>query len=228
MIRMSVKGLIRYMEGDEVAKRRVLTEFKFPDEGKAASSYYREATPAICQCVTGKISSMQMLARAEILVREAESAPPTRRARLRHNARAIVDFHEHFGDMSLQGGQSQRLSYVQGGVRVAVHPELWFVQRGEQHLLKLELGTESLSTDALQTLAQLLYHAASQAGLALAPRQVGVLEVATGKIHRGKRVGPRLERRLAAALENIEAIWPSIKKPTRVARRRPSAASPII
>jgi hypothetical protein len=42
-----------------------------------------------------------------------------------------------------------------------------------------------------------------------------VLEVASGEIHRGRRIGQRLEARITAALENIEAMWPSIRRPPR-------------
>lgn len=228
MIAINAKGLIKYMEADDAKKRAVLADFKFPEVDKAPTRYYREAQPAIWQCLAGKITRGQMLARAEALTKEAMATTAARRTRLNHNARAIVEFDEHFGDRGLRAEPSHRLYFVHGGVRVGVHPELWVVERAEQHVLKLELGTESLSEGALGTLAQLIYHAAVQSGWTLEARQTGVVQVATGEIHRGKRIGPRLERRIAAALENIEAIWPSITRPARATKVRAAAPSTIM
>jgi hypothetical protein len=220
MIAINVKGLIKYMEADDAQKRGILADYKFPDVGKAPIRYYRDAHPAIWQCLAGKITRGQMLARGEALTKEAMVATVARRARLNHNARAIIEFDEHFGDRGLRAEPSHRLYFAQGGVRVGVHPELWVYERDERHILKLELGTESLSDRALATLAQLVYHAAVQSGWEIDPRQAGIVQVATGEVHRGKRIGPRLEHRIAAALENIEAIWPSITRPTRAGKDR--------
>lgn len=227
MIEISAKGLIKYMEGDDAQRRRVLADFKFPDVGKAPRSYYRDALAAIKQCLGRKISRAQMLARAETLTTEAVGTIPARRLRLMHNARAIIAFDESFGDRGLSAGTSHRLSYVQAGVKVAVHPELWIVERNQQHVLKLELASEPLPSRALETLAQLIYHGAKQHDLDVTPRQVGVLEVATGEIHRGRRIGPRLEARISAALENIEAMWPSIKRPPPATRSRMAEGTPL-
>lgn len=215
MIEISAKGLIKYMEGDDVQRRRVLAAFKFPEVGKAPRTYYRDAIPAIRQHLQGTLTKAQMLARAEALVKEAATSTGGRHTRLMHNARGIIAFDEHFGDRGFRAMTSHRLSYVQGNVKVAVHPELWVMERNEQQIFKLELATEALSSRALETLAQLIYHAAMQHEVPISPKQAGVLEVATGEIHRGKKIGPRLGSRIAAALENIEALWPSIKRPPR-------------
>lgn len=83
------------------------------------------------------------------------------------------------------------------------------------HIFKFEFGTEPLSPDALSIMAQIICHAARQRDIDVSGRQVGVLELASGMIHTGKRIGVRLERRIAAALENIEALWPTIVRPTK-------------
>src|SRR5882724_3655113 len=124
MIDISAKGLIKFMDGDDAQRRKVLAAFKYPDVGKAPRSYYRDAIPAIRQCLVGTITREQMLARATALTKEASTAIGARHTRLMHNARAIVEFDEKFGDRGFRGGPSHRLSYVQRNVKVAVHPEL--------------------------------------------------------------------------------------------------------
>lgn len=213
MININATGLIKFMEGDDAQRRRVLAAFKYPEVGKAPRSYYREAIPAIRQCLAGTITRVQMLARADALVKEASTASGGRHTRLMHNARGIVSFDEHFGDRGFRAGTSHRLSYVQGSVRIAVHPELWIFERNQQHILKLVLAAEAMAPRALEVLAQLIYHAAVQSEVDITPKYVGVIEVATGEIHRGRRISRRLESRIAAAIENIEALWPSIKRP---------------
>jgi hypothetical protein len=179
------------MEGDDAQRRRVLAAFKYPEVGKAPRSYYREAIPAIRRCLAGAITRAQMLARAAALAKEASSASGGRHARLMHNARGIVSFDEHFGNRGFRSGTSHRLAYTQGGVRIAVHPELWIFERNQQHILKLELAAEPMAARALEVLAQLIYHAAVQNDVDTTPKQVGVIEVATGEIHRGRRIGRR-------------------------------------
>lgn len=215
MIDLSVKGLVQFMTGDDAQRRRVLAAFKFPDIGKPLRTYYREAIPTIRSCVAGEITRVQLLNRADAITKEAARATGGRRTRLNHNARAIVEYDEKFGDRGFRGVSSRRLSYVQGGVKVAIQPELWVHERNELHIFKLELGTEPLSPDALSIMAQIICHAARQRGIDVSGRQVAVLELASGMIHIGKRIGVRLERRIAAALENIEALWPTIVRPTK-------------
>lgn len=212
MIKISVKGLIKFMEGDDAQRRRDLAAFKYPEVGKAPASYYREAIPAIRQCLAGTITRAQMLESAEALVKAAATAASRRRTRLMHNARGIIiSFDEKFGDRGFRTVTSHRLSYTQRGVRVAVHPELWIFERNQQQILKLELAAEPMNKRALEILAQLIYQAAVQNAVDVTPKQIGIMEVATGEIHRGRRIGPRLESRIAAAIDNIEALWPSIR-----------------
>lgn len=212
MIDLNVKGLVQFMAGDDAQRRRVLAAFKFPDVGKPLRTYYREAIPAIRTCVAGEITRVEMLNRADALTKEAAHASRGRRTRLNHNARAIIEYDEKFGDREFRGVRSQRLSYTQGEVKIAVHPELWVLERSQLNIFKLELTTEPLLGDALSIMAQIIYHAARQRGVDVSGRQVGIIELASGEVHVGKRIGVRLERRIAAALENIEALWPTITR----------------
>jgi len=218
MIRTSVKGVIKFMESDDAQRRRVLAAFKYAEAGRAPRSYYREAIPAIRQCLAGAITRPQMRARADALRHEASTSSGGRHTRLMHNARGILSFDENFGGRGFRAATSHRLSYVQGGVRIAVHPELWVFDGDEEFILKLELAVAPLDGCALQILAQLIYQATVQNALDITPDHIGIMEVAAGKIHRGRRIGPRLESRIAAALENIEALWPSIKRPAMNSR----------
>ena len=214
MIEINVKGLVQFMLGDDVRRRSVLAAFKFPEVAQAPRRYYREALPTIRALVTGEISLLQMTNRADILTKEAAAAPGGRQVRLLHNARAIIEFAEKFGNRGFTGERPQRLSYLHGNVKVAVHPELWVREKHQLRILKLELGAEGLEQRFINTMAQLIFHAARQHNLEIAPSQAGVLELASGEVFTAKRFGTRLENRVNAAIENIEALWPTIKRRT--------------
>jgi hypothetical protein len=49
VIRISVKGLAKFIEGGPSAQRRVLREYKYPDEDEPSAMrlYYRDATDRI-------------------------------------------------------------------------------------------------------------------------------------------------------------------------------------
>ncbi len=164
MIKISLKGLAKYMTASPVGQRKVLRDFKYPD-------------PAA--------------------------------ARLRHNARAIAQYAEHFAGRDWEVQPGQKLALFHGDVKVTVVPDLVVIERGHQLLVRLEFSQDEPNQQIIRILGQGMFEAAQQAALGVRSSHVLILDVPRGGSHRA-RTGSRIAREIEAACRNISAVWPGI------------------
>ena len=217
LIRITAKGLAEFATATELGKRKVLRDFKFPDpEGQARATYYREARETVRTHHAERRDAAWLASRARRLAEQAAALEsPRSRARLANNARGIAQYAANFADREFDVQPGLRFSLTYGAVLVAVTPDLVVVEGGVPKIIKLEFSEKVPDTRVFRMMSQLLYEAALQGGLVLRSNAALYLDVARGKEHRGARVGARMAREIAAACENVAALWDGIAPPRR-------------
>jgi hypothetical protein len=212
MIRLTVKGLAKFMTGRPAAQRKVLRDFKFPQpEGRVQTLYYREARQAIRDYHGGGNDPALLVGAVDSLRAAADRSEGQTRARLEHNIRALKGYLKNFADKQLKILKTPRLEYAHGEVLVTASPDLFVQDNGRQKFIKLELGADAPDTAMVRVILQVMHDAAKGAGLIIRPQDVIYLDASRAVQYKGAKTRSRLQRDIEAACENIEAMWDGIK-----------------
>jgi hypothetical protein len=219
-IRITVKGLAKYIDGTPAQQRRVLQDFKYPDtdEPAAMRQYYQDATNAVRAFHRNGHDRVRLREQAQTLSARAREADGATATRLRNNARGLMQYEQHFGGRELHVQPSTRMRLDFGEVQIALNPELSVTERGRPKLMKLSFANEEPSEIEVRVIVQCLYEAANRQLGEFPGNAVLFLDVPRGIEHRGARAGARTLREIEAACETISGIWPQIQAPVR--RRR--------
>jgi len=211
MIKITAKGLAKFMTAGESRKRSILRNFKFPDpEGYAQANYYNEARTAIDRFACGQLSMADLFARAEELRDGARASCGVTSARLRNNARAVSQFARNFPRFACVALGDVKLSISVAGVRVSSAPDLHANVKGRESLIRFDLSGQPAHVLVPSIVCQLMADAASVRGLGVDPKDCLYIEVAKGIIHRRARPRARISKDIDAACKNIAAIWPTV------------------
>jgi hypothetical protein len=212
MIKLTVKGLAKFMTRGPAAQRKILRDFKFPQpEGFVQTIYYAEARQAIRDYHAGENDPTTLIGAVDSLRAEADRSDGQTRNRLEHNIRALESYLEHFADKRFKILPTPRLGYSHRSVTVAATPDLFVEESGRRKLIKLELGADAPDRAMVKIILQVTYEAARRAGLGIRPQDVIYLDASRAVQHKGARARARLQRDIEAACENIEAMWDGIK-----------------
>jgi hypothetical protein len=212
MIKITVKGLAKFMTKGPVGQRKVLRDFKFPKpEGFVQSIYYGEARRAIRDYHSKGNSPATLVKAIEDLRAEADRAAGQAQRRLEHNIRAVESYLKHFANRRFRVLQTPRLGYSRQNLYVSATPDLFVEEKGREKLIKLELGADAPDRAMIKIILQVMYEAALSNGVRVRPQDVIYLDASRAVQHRGAKARARVTREIEAACENIEAMWPGIK-----------------
>jgi len=213
MIRITVKGLAKFMTSGFAGQRKILHDFKFPDpEGGVQAAYYADARRAIKEYHDSENDAAVIAYAVDDLKGKAHRETERKRTRLEHNIRALESYLDNFGDKNFKVLAMPELKYSRGAVVVSAIPDLCVQQDGRKKLIKLDFGSKEPDTKLVNIIIQVIYQAASSEGLPVTPKDVIYLDVPRGRVHKGARVRTRLNKEIQAACDNIEALWPGIKR----------------
>ena len=213
MKRCSLKGLVRWMTAGPVKQLSLVREFKYPEdeEGRAKAGYYSEAIAAVIAFHRRGHDDAWLLKVARNLDTKADQTDKKgRRTRLRSNASGLRSYAKNCSDRKFEILARLRLPLDQGDIRVGASPDLHVREDGVEKLLKLEFGVKAPTDRETAILCQGLVEAAELAGLSLPASAIAVLDVRRGREHRGKKMGARLRKEMAAACRVISMIWDGI------------------
>lgn len=212
MIKIGVKGLAKYMTSSPAGQRKVLHDYKYPDddEPSAMRVYYKDATDRILAFHKSGHDRSWLRAKAKDLAELARLTPGAAGARLRNNARALAHYEEHFSVRVLEPQGNLRLRWDVGGVRIGVNPDLHVLERGKTKLVKLEFSKDVPGDDAVKIISQVMFEAAKGHVPQLTSSSILLFDVPRGVEHRGARAGAKTLREIEAACKTIESVWASI------------------
>jgi hypothetical protein len=213
MIKVSVKGLAKFMTSAPAAQRKMLRGYKFPsdDESRAQITYYREAKERIAAFHAQGHQADWLRDQAAQLGQLGAALGGRSETRLRHNARALRHYAVGFGTVSYRVLDDLRLDLIYHGVRVSVVPDLHVLDRGKEKLLKLDFAASAPDPELVKIISQAMFEAAVGVVPNLSAASIGYVDVPRGKVHRGARAGARRRSDIEAACQAIQAIWPTIK-----------------
>ncbi len=214
MIKITVKGLAKFMRKGPAVQRTVLRDFKFPKEpeARAQTVYYAEARNGIREYHDSENDASTLVRSIDILRMKADRAGGQKKIRLEHNIRAIERYLQHFSGKRFQILKSPNLTYSHGDVTVSAAPDLFVREGKDEKLIRIDLGADPTDEDMIRIILQVTYEAAVSAGMRIKPSHVVYLDISRGTQHVGARARTRLSRDIEAACENIEAMWGGIKK----------------
>jgi len=211
MIKISLKGLAKFMTSSAAGQRKILRDYKYPDpEGFAQALYYREARDLVCAFHQSSNSPDWLSAQASSLQILASRLTGQSARRVANNARAVRAYHTHFSDKVLTVKPDITLEFLCGNIRVTVCPDLYALERNREKLFKLEFGTQGLNPDAAKIISQIMFEATVQKGMGLSSSDVCCVDVPRGLVYKGARVGSRMIKEVEAACQNITSIWQNL------------------
>jgi len=214
MIKISVKGLAKFMTASPAGQRRVLKEFKFPDddEPKAMRLYYGEAVDAIKAYHKHGHNRQWLLDQADLVTELATSLGGQSAVRLRNNARGLRQYADNFHRRRFSVLDDLRLGLVYGNVRISVAPDLHVKEGAKEKIVKLDFSKKPLEEGQARIVSQCMFEAFRIKHGSITPSSVLYLDVSNGTEHRGARVGARLLADVKAACDNITALWDTITR----------------
>jgi hypothetical protein len=215
MIRLSVKGLAKYMTSGAAAQRKVLRDFKYPreDEPMAMRLYYEDACDCIETFLRGGYDRQWLRAEGDTLAIRAAGVGGRQRARLHHNARAVRQYEQYFGGRRLQLQASLNLAIEFSGVQIKVVPDLNVIEGTKAKIIKLEFSLTPPSDELIAIVVQTMFEAATGQVSDLSPSSVLLFDVPRGAERRGARMRSRTLREIEAACQTIATIWDTIEPP---------------
>ena len=213
MIQLSVRGLAKYMTSRHATQLKILRDYKYPNdpEPHAMRLYYREARDCVEAFHRSNNNRPWLRGKAGDLNQMASLVSGPARARLRHNARALTQYEEHFGERHFEIGKPMRLYLDVDRVRISTAPELHVSEGSREKLIRLDFAAEQPSDDVIKIICQTTFSAAEAAGLGLPASSILHLDVARGRETRGARSGARVRADIEAACRGIAALWDSIE-----------------
>jgi len=208
VIKLSLKGLAKFMTSGPAAQRKILRDFKYPDpEGHAQAMYYREARDFIVAHHKSGHGAAWLHAQAGSLAGLAKLSAGQTRVRLAHNARALAQYADSFAEKKWKLLDPVRFQLMFGSVRVSVSPDLHVAEKSKERLVKLEFSEDDPDPKVIAILSQAIFQAAQASNVPVSASGVLVLDVPRGEAHKGARMGSRLAQDLEAACDTIEAVW---------------------
>src|SRR5262249_19128293 len=99
MKKLSIKGLADFMTASPSRQRTILRQYKYPDEDepRAKILYYREARDRVAAHHSAGHHPSWLVTQAVSLEQLAANSTSRARTRLRHNARGLRSYAQHFG-----------------------------------------------------------------------------------------------------------------------------------
>ncbi len=214
MIKISVKGLAKFMTSSPAAQRRVLHDYKFPneDEPKAMRLYYGEALDSIKSYHRRQLPVNWLRDQADTISQLAYSVNGMSRTRLKNNARGLRQYADNFASRQFAVLSDLRLALVFDNVRVTVAPDLHVREGTREKIVKLDFGKSEPQDSLVKIIVQSMFEAFRLDERSITPSSVLYLDVARGDEHRGARVGSRVLTEIRAACKNIEGLWGTITR----------------
>lgn len=214
MIKISVKGLAKFMTSSPAAQRKVLHDYKFPDEDepKAMRLYYGEAVDSVRAYHSGQLPVSWLREQADHISQLASSADGMKGTRLRNNVRGLRHYADNFSNRQLTVLGDLKLALMFDGVRVTVVPDLHVQEGSREKIIKMDFAKAQPEGELVKIIVQSMFEAFRVEQGSITPSAVLYLDVARGDEHRGARVGSRLFTDIKAACKNIEALWGTITK----------------
>jgi hypothetical protein len=224
MIKLTLKGLAKYVAASPATQRKILQDFKYPsaDEPFAMRLYYREAMDCLKDYITNRRSGEWLRERSIQLASAKEGDSPTGARRRRQNAEAVLLYEDYFGGRQLEVLTTPRFRLNFDDVSVSVVPDLFLRDGARTKLVKLQFGGPRLATTSIRVITQCMVAAANSSGCDVPSSSVIYLDLPRGDVHAAPRAGKRILRDIRAACATISQIWESIPPPRK--SRRSEAA----
>lgn len=211
MIRISAKGLAKYMTSGDASKRKILRDYKFPDpEGAVQAKYYAEARRVIEEYHNSGNDVSTIVSAVDKLNASAARETGRKHDRLRNNIRALESYLSNFGKEKLQILPTPNMKFSHGQVLVSAYPDLYVKDGNRYKIIKLDLGKDNPKPNMIRIVLQVTYAAAQEAQLPVLPGDVIYVEVERGTQHKGVTKRDRLQRDIEAACQTIEDVWPKL------------------
>jgi len=212
MIKLSVKGLADFMTANDKKRRKILYDYKHPDdpESKAKILYYQEARDLIHSYHKQASYLGWLEEQSQHLTRRANLADGKTQTRLRNNARALRQYEANFGSRNFEVLHPKTFKLEFSDVSISTWPDLYVIERGRERLIKLEFSNKEPQQRVIKIITQCMFEASSAASPYVKSADVMFFDVPRGKDYKGARIGARLLGDIKAACETISDIWEKI------------------
>jgi hypothetical protein len=221
VIKLSVRGLAKYIVASPAAQRRVLEDFKYAagDEPFAMRTYYREVKDCIKSFHRNAHPADWLRQQATLVSASSHAETGTTAQRLEQNARAIRQYEQLLSGRRFEVLDPCRFRLTYFDVSISVVPDLHIREGNKTKLYKIQFGGPPEKEQGIRVMTQCLLEAANVAGHGLPHTSVIYLDLPRGLEHHAPRSGAKTLRDIKAACQTISQLWDSIQAPNRSSRR---------
>lgn len=222
---ISVNQLAEYIVSKSANQRKILTVRKHPDPDFSIGMYHREAAEAVAQYLAnGAVDQSPLIKQRQALIQKCHGKIGTVR-RINSNVDALDRFLEMLDDVELMGaepalGEVSPPKLQLHNVEVSVRPEIILRGTGPKKVpcvgaLKLHFSTSQPFTAETAGYVSAVVqdwcgkHLASEDEI-VNPAYCFVIDVASRCVYPGVKATAQRMKDVAAACQNIAALWPSI------------------
>ncbi len=213
MIRITTRGLVKFMTASPAGQRKVVKDFKYPDEDEPLSmrTYYYDAYNLIYAFHKNSHDRRWLNDKANELMQLAVGASAAIVARCKNNSRALRQYESAFSHRKLEPISRQpKMTLEFGGVTVSVVPDLYVSEKNRTKLVKLDFSKEPNSAYVHKIVSQCMFEAALMHMESVTSSSILYWDVPRGAEIKGSRAGSRTLKEIEAACRNLEALWPTI------------------
>ena len=194
MIKIGVKGLAKFMTASAAGQRKVLRDYKFPDdEGTAQAAYYREARHLVTEFHRHGHTATWLREKAAVLQTTASALGGHIATRLRHNSRGLLDYASQFPSKVYDILPERKFYVTFGEVRVSILPDLHVREKQKERFLKLEFSKDPPDDATVKIVSQIMFEAAVAAKIPITSSDIVYVDgVPVARGATGPAVGGRV------------------------------------
>src|SRR5262245_48340896 len=185
MIKLTLKGLAKYIASSPSVQRKILQDFKYPsaDEPFAMRVYYQEAMDCLKQYIREQRSSEWLRERARQLTVAEDGQSAKSIGRLRQNARDILLYEKLFRTTGVEVLDTPKFRLSYHGVTISVVPDLCLLDGTRTKLVKIQFGGTKLADQSVRVMTQCMLEAANLNGYGLSGGSCVYMDLPRGVSH---------------------------------------------
>lgn len=207
MPKLTVKALAEMLRLPAYEQSRMLYDYKYPRQQPQSfrTPYYQTAISGIRNYFRAGNDP------AVLLAAENDAQNIGNETRRKNNIRVLESFRgSAFAARRLTPQPNRRYAASVGNVEVRLSPDLQATENGTLHVLYLNCRNAPIDEETAELIVEIGNWVLEQSGTELGPYQLEVVDLPTGRVHRGKRSRASTIKLLRNNAEVIDTLWASV------------------
>lgn len=213
-IRISAKGIAKFMNSSEAKRLKILRDFKYPNpEGNAMASYYSIALGIIKTYHRNENNETFLKTEISILKSQLDSEEnKSKRIKLRSNIGLLESYMRNFKDKRYDILSMLCSNLEIEGVTLSIRSDIHAIEKNSEKFIKYICSKDKTSELEIKIISQIIFESIEPTKYKISSKNVELIDIRRGTIHTLARNNARIKSDLKAACKFINMIWDKIEK----------------